>query len=95
MRISGNLGAALRPKDRLQVEPVSAPGPIATALPALLPVRAATQSQAHRIRPQAALLAQLVATAENLPGARARRRADPAAVISCYTAMAALKPTIR
>jgi hypothetical protein len=41
------------------------------------------------------LLAQLVATAENLPGARARRRADPAAVISCYTAMAALKPTIR
>jgi hypothetical protein len=96
MRISGAPGAGPLPADRHPAERAPAQEPIRTALPALVPIHAAARSHdAPRIRPHAALLAQLVATAEDVPGTRARRRADPAAVISCYAAMAALKLTIR
>jgi hypothetical protein len=95
MRISGTSGARPLPAGCHPAEHAPAQEPIRTALPALVPIRHTAQSHALRIRPQAALLAQLVATAENVPVTRARRRADPAAVISCYAAVAALKLTIR
>jgi hypothetical protein len=95
MRISGTPVAGPLAAGCHHAEHAPAQEPIRTALPALVPVRAAARSHAPRIRPQAALLAQLLAAAENVPAARARRRAEPAAVISCYAAVAALKLTIR
>jgi hypothetical protein len=43
-------------------------------------------------RPLSALIAQLVAGAENLPTARLRRRADPAESAGLYRAVARLAP---
>jgi hypothetical protein len=95
MRIPESLGARLQPTGRHRAEPAPAQEPIRPGLPALLPGHVSERGAALRTRPQAPLLAQLVATVENLPDARARRRADPAIGIACYQAMAALKPANR
>jgi hypothetical protein len=95
MRTLESIGARLPPAGRYHAAPAPAQASMRTCLPALAPAYDTKSTEAPRTRPQAAFLAQLVATAENLPVARARRRADPAVVISRYEAVAALKPTIR
>jgi hypothetical protein len=67
--------------------------PQRTLLPAVVPAtQRVSAAAAPAIRPSAALLAQLVATVENLPVARARRRADAQASAEMYRSIANLEP---
>jgi hypothetical protein len=62
-------------------------------LPAVVPsTPRVSASAAPGARPSAALLAQLVATVENLPIARARRRADAQTSADAYRSVANLEP---
>ena len=66
----------------------TAPAGESRALVALTPAAAAHQpSESHR---QAAFLAHLIATKDQLPQTRERRRAEPAEAIAAYRAGAAL-----
>jgi hypothetical protein len=82
--------------ERRQNAPVAAQNaaePVHTALPAIIPNHAPeSRALAARHRPLSALLAQLIAVAENLPAARVRRRADPGAGMDAYQAAARLGP---
>lgn len=55
---------------------------------ALVPVRPATaiKAKAHLSRPSAAFLAQLIATAQQTPQTREKRRVEPEAAIAIYEA---------
>jgi hypothetical protein len=71
----------------------SAPTDIAPVrLPALVKFAIRDSDPPPRTRPLCALIAQLVAGAENLPSARLRRRADPAESAGHYRAIARLAP---
>ena len=61
------------------------------ALPAVVPGQACNSAPvATRNRPVAALLAQLIAGAEDMPSSRVRRRADPGAGVDAYRAVSGL-----
>jgi hypothetical protein len=81
---SGDLGS-----DRRQAEEFQRRETPVAALPAVVPVRdRMNQETPGHSRPSAALLAQLVASVENLPVARARRRADPRTGTEAYRVIA-------
>jgi hypothetical protein len=91
MRISGSSPSGADWPRRESAVPARA----AAQLPALVPIanRDSTSAQwTPAARPLSALVAQLVAGAENLPVARARRRADPAESAAIYRAVASLAP---
>jgi hypothetical protein len=58
---------------------------------ALVPVRPAPQIRASAVppRPSAAFLAQLIATAQQTPQTREKRRIEPQAAIAAYAAASA------
>jgi hypothetical protein len=60
------------------------------ALVPITPPRPHTAAMASR-RPSAAFLAQLIATAQQAPQTRARRRAEPAHVNAVYTEASAVR----
>jgi hypothetical protein len=95
MRIVASQNTGLR-FERRQNAPVAAQNaaePVRTALPAIIPNHVAEgRALAARNRPLSALLAQLIAVAEDLPAARVRRRADPGAGMDAYQAAARLGP---
>jgi hypothetical protein len=95
MRIVASQSAGLG-LERRQDAPVAAQNaaePVRTALPAIIPNHAPeSRALASRHRPLSALLAQLIAAAEDLPAARVRRRADPGAGMDAYQAAARLGP---
>lgn len=63
------------------------------ALPAVIAEPRRDNPAAPRpTRPVTALLAQILAGAEDMPASRARRRADPAAGADAYRTMAGLGP---
>jgi hypothetical protein len=69
----------------------SAAEPVRTALPAIIPTRAPeSRTPTTRNRPLSALIAQLIAGAEDMPSSRIRRRADPAAGMDAYQTAARL-----
>ncbi|MCC6949540.1 MAG: hypothetical protein IT539_17425 [Bradyrhizobiaceae bacterium] len=99
MRISASLstGVGLHRRDTAAGEAHEAANAAKPSLPAVVPVphdRRATAS-VHRVRPAAALIAQLVAGAENLPVARTRRRADPQSTAKLYRTMSELPAAAR
>ena len=65
------------------------------ALIAVAPLADSEPAQPLSRRPGAGFLAHLIATAEQAPQTRERRRADPAVAISRYRATAAGAPTGR
>lgn len=66
---------------------VTAAGGNSRALVALTPAAAPSEPLAHR---QAAFLAHLIATKDQLPQTRERRRVEPGDAIAAYRATAAL-----
>jgi hypothetical protein len=71
----------------------SAAEPVRTALPAIIPTRAPeSRTPTTRNRTLSALIAQLIAGAEDMPSSRVRRRADPGAGMNAYQAVARLGP---
>jgi hypothetical protein len=95
MRVSASFGTELNrsgphpaiggPREPCEAQKASLPA----VVPAVDDRRADDVRQ--RIRPAATLIAQLVATAEDLPSARARRRADPRASAERYRAVEELR----
>jgi hypothetical protein len=95
MRIvaSQGTGLGLERRQNAPVAPQNAAEPVRTALPAIIPNRTLeSRALAARHRPLSALLAQLIAVAEDLPATRVRRRADPGAGMDAYHAAARLGP---
>jgi hypothetical protein len=99
MRISATPGTAIDP-DRsnrsahttVTAEP-EAPVPNSALVPVAVDRRFSERSASNR--PLAALLAQLMANAQNLPATRARRRADPGEGARLYRAVASLAAVSR
>jgi len=88
MRIGQITTTGLRPSDLPTQGAETAPAGESRALVALTPAAAAwPPSESHR---QAAFLAHLIATKDQLPQTRERRRAEPAEAIAAYRAGAAL-----
>jgi hypothetical protein len=94
MRVAGKPGKGLDCGRRgaTSLPPRDEPRPL---LPAVVPSTQRVSAAAPGIRPSAALLAQLVATVENLPVARARRRADAQTSTDAYRSIANLAPAPR
>ena len=89
MRIGEINSVATRPAG-VSVQPNDAGAPAAEsrALVAVTPVAASSEPRtSHRL---AAFLAHLIATKEQLPQTRERRRAEPAEALAVYRAAAAL-----
>lgn len=88
MRIGQATTTCSRPSSLPAQDTELAPTGESRALVALTPTAATHQpSESHR---QAAFLAHLIATKDQLPQTRERRRAEPAEAIAAYRAMAAL-----
>jgi hypothetical protein len=96
MRIAASPGNGLD-RGRRDADPLPRrDDPQRTLLPAIVPSTPRESAAAMPgTRPSAALLAQLVATVENLPAARARRRADPQTSADAYRSVANLAPSPR
>jgi hypothetical protein len=95
MRISPNLGTGIDPARRKPASvPEQAVAPARTTLPAVVPGadRNDDWAPSKQGRPVTALLAQLVAGAEDLPATRMRRRADPGPSTELYRAVSGLGP---
>jgi hypothetical protein len=95
MRISASLGTGIDPARREPTfVPESAVAPARTTLPAVVPAadRNDDCAPSKQGRPVTALLAQLVAAAEDLPATRMRRRADPGQSTELYRAVSGLGP---
>jgi hypothetical protein len=94
MRIAATFGPVIDSNRRNHSAPATTNTEPARPAPvcALVPVRTGTHAtgQTASGRPAAALLAQLVAGAQNLPASRARRRADPGDGARLYRAVADL-----
>ena len=85
MRIGQTTTPGSRPSSLPAQDAVPAPADASRALVALTPTAAVRQpSESHR---QAAFLAHLIATKDQLPQTRERRRAEPAEAIAAYRAM--------
>jgi hypothetical protein len=88
---SQNTGLTLGRRDRAPAAPEAEP--VRAALPAVIPAPARPQTApATRHRPLTALLAQLIASVEDMPSSRVRRRADPGVGMNAYQAAARLGP---
>ncbi len=99
MRIAATSGSTIDSNRRNHSAIATAgiePAPPASAC-ALVPVRTGVHASERPAsgRPSAALLAQLVAGAQNLPTSRARRRADPGDGARLYRAVADLNAAAR
>ncbi|MEX2129133.1 MAG: hypothetical protein WD871_12955 [Xanthobacteraceae bacterium] len=95
MRISASFGTGVDPTRRDTVlVPKKAEEPLRASLPAVVPApdRPSDIAAPKHVRPVAALLAQLVAGAEDLPATRIRRRADPGQSAQLYRAIDRLGP---
>jgi hypothetical protein len=97
MRIAASQSTGLDPGRRHNA--LLAPKPAdelpRAALPAVLPGQARNNAPAaSRNRPVPALLAQLIAGAEDMPNSRVRRRADPGASVDAYRAVSGLGPAL-
>jgi hypothetical protein len=95
LRISASLGTGIDPARREPTfVPEKAVGPARTTLPAVVPAAGRNDDCApsKQGRPVTALLAQLVAGAEDLPVTRLRRRADPGRSTELYRAVSSLGP---
>jgi hypothetical protein len=94
MRISASISTGLG-LDRRAHTPAPAHGvesPVRTNLPAVIETPALRRQASPQGRPLAALVAQLVAHAEDMPETRARRRADAGYGTNVYQSVAELGP---
>ena len=92
MRISASTSTGLG-LDRRDHAPAPAHGiepPVRSQLPAVIEQAAPRRQPPAQGRPVAALVAQLVAHAEDMPGTRARRRADAGHSANVYRSVAEL-----
>ena len=92
MRISGVAGSTVGRVTRGVAADIAAPD--VTESRALIAIEApvpAERSFTHARHPAAPFLAQLIATRQQAPQTRARRRAEPREAISVYAAMTARK----
>lgn len=92
MRISGVAGSTVGRVTRGVAADIAAPD--VTESRALIAIEApvpAERSFTHSRHPAAPFLAQLIATRQQAPQTRARRRAEPREAISVYAAMTARK----
>lgn len=92
---SQSAGLDLGRRHNALLAPKPAVEPLHAALPAVVPGPMPARNSppmAIRNRPVTALLAQLIAGAEDMPASRARRRADPNAGVEAYRAVASLGP---
>jgi hypothetical protein len=95
MRIaaSEHTGLAFGRRQNALIAPETAAAPVRSGLPAVVRHRASeSRALAPRHRPVSALIAQLIAGAEDLPSSRVRRRADPGVGMDAYQAAARLGP---
>jgi hypothetical protein len=91
MRVAANLGDNIGGGRRAADCFPSRDGSPRALLPAVVPSASQPNTAATAgNRTSAALLAQLVATVENMPTSRARRRADPQAGVNLYRWIAKL-----
>ena len=94
MRISTNPGTAIDPNrsHHSARAPVTAEAKALASDCALVPVAVDRRfsKRSASSRPAAAVLAQLMASAQNFPATRARRRADPGEGAKLYRAVASL-----
>ena len=94
MRIAASPGTSLTltRHDKAPAREHAADEPVRASLPAVIEPAGQRRDRAPspQSRPVAALLAQLVASAEDLPATRAKRRMDPAAGTEIYRMMAGL-----
>ena len=88
MRVSAIRGTHPRPADPASPAAEPVPAPTGRALVALTPMPAAPAPPAHYR--QAPFLAQLIATKDQHPQTRERRRAAPHEALASYRATAAL-----
>jgi hypothetical protein len=96
MRVSGKHGNGLDCGRRNAAPAPQRDEPQRALLPAVVSsTPRVSTAAAPGARPSATLLAQLVATVEQLPIARARRRADAQASAEVYRSIANLAPTPR
>lgn len=96
MRIhaSPNAGLDLRRRQSVPPAPMAA-DPLPSGLPAVIQANARpSPAPARSNRPVSALLAQLIASAEDMPATRARRRAEPGIGAESYRAVAGLGPAL-
>jgi hypothetical protein len=89
MRISARLDSGLNLDRRSQTAPRRTDAPQRAQLPAVIEPRTERSATASS-RPVAALVAQLVAHAEDMPVTREHRRAEPSAGTDAYRSMANL-----
>jgi hypothetical protein len=97
MRIhaSPNAGLDLRQRQNVPSAPQAADRLMPPGLPAVIPANARpSPAPARSNRPVSALIAQLIASAEDMPATRARRRADPSIGAESYRAVAGLGPAL-
>ena len=97
MQIAASQSTGLDPGRRHNA--LLAPKPVdellRAALPAVVPGQARNcATVAPRNRPVTAFLAQLIASAEDMPSSRLRRRADPGASVDAYRAVSRLGPAL-
>lgn len=94
MRISASIstGLGLDRRDRPPAPARGAEPPVHANLPAVIDPPAPRRQAAPQGRPVAGLVAQLVAHAEDMPGTRARRRADAGYGANAYQSVAELGP---
>ena len=92
---SPNAGLDLRRRQNAPSAPRAAGQALPPGLPAVIPAdNRPSLAPARSNRPVSALIAQLIAGAEDMPLARARRRADPAIGAESYRAVAGLGPAL-
>ena len=97
MQIVTNQSAGLELGRRHNALPARKPAdePLRATLPAVVPGQARNSpAMTTRNRPVTALLAQLVASAEDMPVARVRRRVDPDTGTATYRAVARFGPAL-
>jgi hypothetical protein len=85
--VSVRLGATRRRTSEHAAEP-QAPAPESRALVAVDPPARSETSLVIRHRPLATFVAQLIATDQQLPQTRERRRAEPEQALAAYAAQA-------
>jgi hypothetical protein len=96
MQISASIstGPGLKRRDHTPAPAQRAEEPVRSNLPAIIEQAAPRRRAAPQNRPVAALVAQLVAHAEDMPGSRARRRADAGYGANAYQSVAELGPKL-
>jgi hypothetical protein len=97
MQIAASQSTGLDPGRRHNalLAPKAADESLRAALPAVLPGHARISTPVPpRNRPLTALLAQLIAGAQDMPNSRVRRRADPGTSVDAYRVVSRLGPAL-